>query len=124
MFEDALMESAGKIRTQRGWVSGLATIFNGAAVILLVLWPLVHPALLPRQTISMLLAAPAPPAAPSPPMHRAVSVVTRSATLSNPFAVPVRIPAKPRKAEDMPPSARIIFTNAAGPRARSAERTC
>jgi periplasmic protein TonB len=64
MFEDALMESSGRIRTHRGWFSGVATICNGSLVCFLLVWPLLHSASLPRQTISMLIAAPAPPAAP------------------------------------------------------------
>lgn len=102
MFEDALMESAGKIRVQRGWFSGLATICNGAVVSLLLLWPLLHPASLPRQAISMLLAAPAPPAAPVLPVQRAASVAARPVTPVNPFAAPVRIPTHIADAKDVP----------------------
>jgi protein TonB len=102
MFEDVLMESAGKIRAQRGWFSGLATICNGAVVSLLLLWPLLHPASLPRQAISMMLAAPAPPAAPVLPVQRAASVAAHPATPVNPFAAPVRIPTHIADAKDVP----------------------
>ena len=50
MFEDALMESGGGIRTQRSWTSTVAAICNGSIACLFVLLPLLHPASLPRQT--------------------------------------------------------------------------
>jgi periplasmic protein TonB len=91
MFEDALMESGGRIHTHRGWFSGVAAIFNGSIVSLLVLLPLLHPASLPKQTLSMLLAAPAPPAPPLPHLPQVVSAVTRAAVFVNP-STPPRIP--------------------------------
>lgn len=103
MFEDALMESSGRIRTQRGWFSGVAMIVNGSIVCLLLLWPLLHPASLPRQTLNMLLAAPAPPAAPLPHAPRVVSVATHAAALANPFAAPRTIPSHIADAKDAPP---------------------
>jgi protein TonB len=111
MFEDALMESAGKPRTQRGWSSGLAAICNGTIVSLLLLWPLLHPASLPRGTISMLLAVPAPPAAPVPRMPRAVSVVAHPETLANPFAAPARIPAHIAEVQSVSPAVADNFPN-------------
>ncbi len=69
---------------------------------LLLLWPLLHPASLPRQAISMLLAAPAPPAAPVLPVQRAASVAAHPVTPVNPFAAPVRIPTHIADAKDVP----------------------
>ena len=91
MFEDALMESGGKIRTRRGWFSGLATICNSSIVCLLVLLPLLHPASLPKQTLNTLLAAPASPIQPLPRVTRAANV-TLSAALVNPFTPPLIVP--------------------------------
>jgi protein TonB len=91
MFEDALMESGGGIRTQRSWTSTVAAICNGSIACLLALLPLLHPASLPRQTFSMLLAAPAPPAPPSPHMPRVVSA-THAAIFVNPLTPPRIIP--------------------------------
>jgi protein TonB len=91
MFEDALMESGGKITTHRTWFSGVAAICNCSIACLLALWPLLHPASLPRQTLSMLLAAPSPPAQPLPHMNHAVSVAHASA-FANPFTPPKIIP--------------------------------
>ena len=111
MFEDALMESAGKLSAQRGWFSGLATICNGAVVSLLLLWPLLHPASLPRQAISILLAAPAPPAAPVLPVQRAVRVAAHPAMAVNPFGAPVRIPAHIADVQDVPRLVAEIVSN-------------
>jgi protein TonB len=92
MFEEALMESGGRIRTHRGWFSGVAAVCNGSVVCYLILLPLLHPASLPKQTLSMLLAAPAPPAEPLPAMTRVVSVATHAAALVNPFTPPIIVP--------------------------------
>jgi protein TonB len=90
MFEDALVESSGRIRTHRGWFSGVATMCNGSLVCLLLVWPLLHPASLPGQTISMLMAAPAPPV---PPLERALPAAPVSRTVPiNPFMAPQVIP--------------------------------
>ena len=91
MFEDALMESGGKITTHRTWFSGVAVICNCSIACLLALWPLLHPASLPRQTLSMLLAAPSPPAQPLPHMNHVVSVA-RASAFANPFTPPRIIP--------------------------------
>jgi periplasmic protein TonB len=88
MFEDALMESGGRISTHRGRFSGVAAICNGSIVCILVLLPLLHPASLPKQTMSLLLAAPAPSL---PPMRR-VNVASRTAPPVNPFTAPSVIP--------------------------------
>jgi protein TonB len=92
MFEDALMESGGKIKTHRTWTSGVAAICNGSIACLLVLLPLLHPASLPKQTLSMLLAAPAPPAPPLPHISRVVNLATRAAAFADPFTPPRIVP--------------------------------
>ena len=104
MFEDALMESCGRIRTYRGWVPGLAAICNGSIVCLFVLLPLLHPASLPKQTLSMLVAAPAPPAAPPPPMPHAVNA-THAAALVNLFSPPLIVPNSISTVDHEPPPA-------------------
>lgn len=103
MFEDALMESGGTIHTHRGWFSGVAAICNGSIVCYLILLPLLHPASLPKQSLSMLLAAPAPPAEPLPAMTRVVSVATHAAALVNPFTPPRIVPNSIRAADHEPP---------------------
>jgi protein TonB len=111
MFENALMESGGKVRTQRGWFSGLAAFCNGTIISLLLLWPLLHPASLPRESISMLLTAPVPPAAPVQPMQRTVRTLEHSERTSNPFAAPARIPAHIADSRTVPPAVAANFPN-------------
>jgi periplasmic protein TonB len=102
MFEDALMESGGRISTHRGWFSGLAAICNGSIACILVLLPLLHPASLPKQTMNMLLAAPTPPASPS--VARAVSVASRAAVFVDAFAAPRHIPDHIATTDHEPPA--------------------
>jgi protein TonB len=104
MFEDALMESGGRISTHRGWFSGVAAICNGSIVCLFVLLPLLHPASLPKQTLSLMLAAPAPPAAPPPPMPHAVNA-THAAALVNLFSPPLIVPNSISTVDHEPPPA-------------------
>ena len=103
MFEDALMESDGRIRTHRGWFSGVAAVCNGSVVCYLILLPLLHPASLPKQTLSMLLAAPPPPAEPLPAVARFVSVATHAAALVNPFTAPRIVPNSISSTDHEPP---------------------
>ena len=97
MFEDALVESAGRIRTHRGRFSGVAALCNGAVVCVLMLWPLLHPAALPRQALGLVLAAPIPPAAHI--QHDTVAVHT---LVANPFAAPNQIPRDLPKDREVP----------------------
>ena len=110
MFEDALVESSGRIRTQHGWFSGVAAICNGAVACLFMLWPLLHPASLPRQVLSLVLAAPAPPAAPVARLQRAADAV-RATTVVNPFAAPIRIANDIRNDRDVSPAVGTDFIN-------------
>lgn len=103
MFEDALLESGGRIRTHRGWFSGVAAACNSSLLCLLLIWPLLHPASLPSRTISMLIAAPAPPAPPSPPVRSAVAA-NRATAPVNPFTAPQVIPKQMPRGDTSPPA--------------------
>jgi periplasmic protein TonB len=66
MFEDSTFESNGRIRTRsRGWMAA-ALVFNGSILLALILIPLIYPEALPRQSLSLLVEAPRPPAQPQP----------------------------------------------------------
>jgi protein TonB len=109
MFEDALFESNGRLRTHRGWLSGVAAIGNCVFVCILLLLPLLHPASLPRQALSTLLAAPPQPALPVVPATRPASVATRPAAslnLTAPRVIPDRI--SPAEDEPLPSGPRLI----------------
>ena len=114
MFEDALFESNRILRTHRGWFSGVAAIGNCAVVCILLLLPLLHPASLPRQTLSTLLASPPPPAPPVVPVTRSASVATRPAASLN-LTVPRVIPDRISPVEDEPsPSDPRLFSLGSG----------
>src|SRR6185437_991320 len=76
----------------------------GSIVSILVLLPLLHPASLPKQTLSMLLAAPAPPTEPPPPMPHAVNA-THAAVPVNPFSPPLIVPNSISSTDQEPPPA-------------------
>ena len=99
MFEDALVESGGRLRTHRGWSSSVAAMCNLCVACLLLLLPLLHPAALPKQALSTLLAVPAPP---SPHLVRgARSTTATGPTISlNAFTAPRVIPDRIVSAED------------------------
>jgi protein TonB len=68
MFQDALFESSKDSRNTRRTTTRFVSLFsitlNGAVLLLLLLWPLLHLQSLPKQIMPMLVAAPAPPPAP------------------------------------------------------------
>jgi len=66
MFEDSLVESQGRIRTRSKWFAIGSFLAQGTLVLLLILYPLLHPEALPKQAIERLLIAPPPPRAPAP----------------------------------------------------------
>ncbi len=99
MFEDALIESSGKLRTHRGWSSGVAAVCNLCVACLLLVLPLLHPASLPKQALSTLLAAPAPPASPLVRMARSTTASRPTVSL-NAFTAPRVIPDRIVSAED------------------------
>jgi protein TonB len=66
MFEDALVESAGRLKTQsKYWTFG-AFALNAGLLAILILIPLLHPEALPKTAIARLLIAPTPPLAAAP----------------------------------------------------------
>jgi periplasmic protein TonB len=75
MFEDALMESGVRIRTNSAWLSLFTFLFNLGVVAVLAVWPLSHPQALPKESMDAMLIAPAPP-------PRSVPVVKASAAPS------------------------------------------
>jgi periplasmic protein TonB len=102
MFEDSLMESGHKIRTRSRQWSAFSLLVNIAALLSLMIWPLLHPEALPRQTMAALLVAPAPPP-PPPPVMPVPSAQIKSEVLSgNQLAAPSKIPKAIRIVNDAP----------------------
>jgi periplasmic protein TonB len=90
MFEDSLMESDNRLRRKnKGW-SFVAFLLNAAALVALVIWPLLHPEALPRQMMATLMVAPSPPPTP-PPAPPAARIQAKGQILISEFEAPSRI---------------------------------
>ena len=59
MFEDSLIESGGKLKTNRGWTSIVSFVLQVMIVGVMVLIPLIFTEALPRAQLMFLLVAPA-----------------------------------------------------------------
>jgi periplasmic protein TonB len=91
MFEQSLLES-GKAMTAKSKYWPFISLFaNSAAMVALILWPLLHPEALPTQMIATLMVAPSPPPSPPPPI-RTLKVQTKSEMLNARLQAPSRIP--------------------------------
>jgi protein TonB len=107
MFEDSLIESGGRLKTQRGRTTTVAFIFEVALVGVLVLIPLVFTEALPKQQLMTFLVAPPPPPPPPPPAAAPVKVVKQIQTdiVNGQLRTPTKIPQKVQmiKEEEAPP---------------------
>jgi protein TonB len=102
MFEDSLMESGNRIKRKNKFWSFVAFLLNAAALLALVIWPLLHPEALPKQMMATLMVAPSPPPAP-PPATPAARVQAKAQMLMSEFRAPSRIPeTKPVNEAAMP----------------------
>jgi periplasmic protein TonB len=84
MFEDSLMESAGRIHTKSKWTALGSLLLEASILTVLLLLPEIYPEALPRQAMSRLLIAPPPPPAPPAPVQRP-SLARVSSPQSQPF---------------------------------------
>jgi protein TonB len=91
MFEDSLMESGNMTKRKNKFWSFVAFLLNAAALLTLVIWPLLHPEALPKQVMASLIVAPSPPPAP-PPKAPAPKTQIKSEMLSTELQAPSRIP--------------------------------
>lgn len=106
MFEDSLIESAGKLKRGK-W----STVFSFTVQVLLVgvmiLIPLIYTEALPKQQLMTFLVAPPPPPPPPPPPAAApVRVVKMTSEIVNgELRTPTKIPEKVQmiKEEEAPP---------------------
>jgi periplasmic protein TonB len=111
MFEDSLVESQGRIRTRSRWFAIGSFFAQAALLVLLILYPLLNPLALPRQSIERLLIAPAPPQSPAHvEVHRATAPVSPPQplpSLQEQLQAPSRIPTQIAQVTDprlQPPS--------------------
>jgi len=93
MFEDAMMESAGRINTRSKYYTVFGALLNGCLLAALILVPLLHPQALPKSEMTAMLVAPPPPASPPPPPVPQVQQV-RSVPMLSEFIAPRIIPAQ------------------------------
>jgi periplasmic protein TonB len=108
MFEDSLVESAGKLRTKRGWTTILSFALQIFLLSIMVLIPLIYTEALPKQQLMTFLVAPPPPPPPPPPPAatpvRTVKVVQTdivNGQLRTPTAIPKKVAMI--KEEEAPP---------------------
>jgi protein TonB len=91
MFEDSLMESGNKIEAKSKYWSIFTLLFDGALLLALIVWPLLHPEALPTQVMARLMVAPPPP--PPPPLPaRTPRVSVKSEFLDRQLQAPSKIP--------------------------------
>jgi protein TonB len=88
MFQDVLVESSGRLKTRSGSLNIVAICLNVAVLLAFVLWPLLNPMALPRQALTRLLVAPAPPSAPA---HAAVAI-RKTAAKVEPLIAQMEVP--------------------------------
>jgi protein TonB len=108
MFEDSLIESGGKLRTNRGKTTTISFILQVALVGVLVLIPLIFTEALPKtQLMTFLVAPPPPPPPPPPPAAAPVKVIkqVQSDIINGELRTPTKIPKKVEmiKEEEAPP---------------------
>jgi protein TonB len=107
MFEDSLIESGGRLRTNRGRTAAISFGLQAILVGILVLIPLLITEALPKQQLTTFLVAPPPPPPPPPPAAP-VHIVHQVQTdiVNNQLRTPTRIPQKVQmiKEDAAPPS--------------------
>jgi periplasmic protein TonB len=95
MFEDSLMESGGRIRTNQKWTGLISTIVQLALVGFLVLLPLIFTEALPKGQLTTWLVAPPPPPPPPPPAAPQIQHVQKvSEIVDGALRTPSKIPKK------------------------------
>jgi protein TonB len=105
MFEHSLMESGKTHPARSKYWPFISLLVNGAGMIALIAWPLLHPEALPRQMIATLMVAPSPPPLP-PRTAPAPKVQTKSEILNAELQAPSRIPTHIKAVNEaaLPPS--------------------
>ncbi len=96
MFEDSLVESAGRIKTKRGWTTLLSFLMEGLAIGVMILVPLIYTEALPKQQLMSFLVAPPPPPPPPPPAaaEQIKVVKVESDIVNGELRTPTKIPEK------------------------------
>jgi protein TonB len=111
MFEDSLMESAGKIKTNQKYTTTVSFVIELVVVGFLILLPLLITEALPLHQLNSFLVAPPPPPPPPPPPAAAPQHVQKvSEVVNGELRTPSKIPkvVKMIKEEETPPNTGVI----------------
>src|SRR5437899_10739826 len=107
MFEDSLVESAGKFKSKRGMTTLLSFGLQFGLIGIMILIPLIYTEALPTKQLMTMLVAPPPPPPPPPPPAAEIKVVKKVTTdiVDGALRTPTKIPKKiERIVEDEPPA--------------------
>jgi protein TonB len=107
MFEDSLMESGGRIKTNQKWTGLISTLVQLGLVGFLVLLPLIFTEALPKGQLTTWLVAPPPPPPPPPPAAPQIKTVQKvSEIVDGALRTPSKIPKKVQmiKEEEVQPN--------------------
>ncbi|HEY2393225.1 MAG TPA: TonB family protein [Candidatus Angelobacter sp.] len=110
MFEDSLMESGGRIKTNQKWTGLISTMVQLGLVGFLVLLPLIFTEALPKGLTTNWLVAPPPPPPPPPPAAPQIQHVQKvSEIVDGALRTPNKIPKKIQmiKEEEAPAAAGV-----------------
>ena len=94
MFEDSLVESSGRFRTNRGKTTTLAFVIQFTILGVLILIPLIYTEALPSQMMSTFLVAPPPPPPPPPPAAMVKVTKIETEMENGALRTPTKIPEK------------------------------
>jgi protein TonB len=111
MFEDSLMESAGRIHTNQKLTVSISAFVQVLVGIFLVLLPLIFTEALPKGQLTTWLVAPPPPPPPPPPAAPQIQHVQKVSEIVNgELRQPSKIPkiVKAIKEEEAPPSTGVV----------------
>jgi periplasmic protein TonB len=112
MFEDSLVESGGRIKTNQRWTTPLSFLVQAVLIFVLVLIPLILTEGLPTHLLMAAIVAPPPPPPPPPPPAPVVKTVPRvSEVVNGELRAPSKIPKKIemiKEDEAPPPSTGVV----------------
>lgn len=110
MFEDSLVESSGRIRTNQKWTTPLSFLVQAVLVGILVLIPLILTEGLPTRMLMAAIVAPPPPPPPPPPPAPVQHVPRVSEIVNGALRAPSKIPKRVEmiKEDEAPPSTGVV----------------
>lgn len=114
MFDDSLVESAGRIRTRSQWFAVGSFLLQASLLTALVLIPFLHPAALPKQALTALLLPPTPPPARAQLPAHAAAAPTASPKPLAALTAPRIIPRHAAMVDDRPPGAVDLSSSDSG----------